>query len=478
MAEIESSLLMKIHNAGSLHERPVLIGFLRSRKKRIGTLIEATSEQSLKDLKREIKKKGGKKIKIYKEINTIYAEMPIDRVTELASVSCAQKVYDASSDVKLSLNQSVPLIMGIEKWELPYRIKGKNIEGHGIKVAVIDSGIAKNHPDLHGRIKRRKNFSGGRRNRGTEHGTHVAGIIAGSGKVSGYRYTGVAPRAKLYDIKVFINSEAPTTRHAVIKGILWAVKRKVDIINLSLGEARGCSDGTCILCKTADYAVNQGVTVVAAAGNDGPFEGTIHCPGNARHVITVGATTKSAPVMVTGFSSRGSLNRPDKPDVVAPGDKIIAPQPDGAYTNMSGTSMAAPHVSGAATLLYQASKYVNPRKEVSPADIKHVLKAGCIKLKEHTTAQGNGLVNFDNNLTFIQKLRKRPWFSKHKSISSQLAEQTVAAEASAPEQMRCPALLNMFCPHYDEHTCHTVYERCIHYQTAHQSKVLKTLKNI
>src|SRR5512136_2367185 len=102
MAEIESSLLAKIHNAGSLHTRTVLIGFLHSRPKRIGTLIEATSHQSLKELKREIKKKGGKKIKVYKEINTIYAEMPVDKVTELASVACAQKVYDAEGDVKLT----------------------------------------------------------------------------------------------------------------------------------------------------------------------------------------------------------------------------------------------------------------------------------------------------------------------------------------------------------------------------------------
>jgi len=476
MAEIEDSLLAKAHEAEGIHEQPVLIGFLRSRKRRIGTLIEATSGQSLKELKREVRKKGGKKIKVYKEINTIYAEMPVDKVTDLASVSCATKVYDAEGDIKLCLNESVPLVMGVEKWQLPYRMKRKKIEGKGIKVAVIDSGIDKKHPDLQGRIESRKNFSGGRRNRGIEHGTHVAGIIAGSGKVSGYRYTGVAPKVKLYDAKIFMNSKIPTTRNAVVEATLWAVKKKVHVVNMSFGDHQGCSDGTCILCKTTDYAISQGITVVAAAGNAGPAEGTISCPGNAERVVTVGATTKNSPTMVTGFSSRGSIKQSTKPDVVAPGDKIVAPQPKGQYTAMSGTSMATPHVTGLVALLYQSGKYVNGKKRMTPAEIKHTLKQGSIDLGEHSTAQGSGLVNFENELATMQQPRKRLWSPKRKKNTPQPIEQTPQSEVINDHPITCSAVMNMFCPHYDKHTCNEVYEMCIHYQSANQVKVLKEVK--
>jgi serine protease AprX len=476
MAEIEASLLAKVHSAEGIHERPVLIGFLRSRKKRVGTLIEATSGQSLKELKRQVKKKGGKKIKVYKEINTLYAEMPVDKVTELASVSCAQKVYDAEGDIKPCLNESVPLVMGVEKWELPYRVKWRKIEGQGIKVAVIDSGIDKKHPDFAWRIKRVRNFSGGRKYKGTEHGTHVAGIIAGSGKVSGYRFTGVAPKVKLYVAKIFINSETPTTRNTVIEATRWAIKKKVQIINMSFGDAQGCSDGTCPLCKIADYAVEQGITVVTVTGNIGPAEGTITCPGNSKRAITVGATTKTLPILVTGFSSRGSPKQPDKPDVVAPGDKIVAPQPEGQYTAMSGTSMAAPHVSGLAALLYQSGKYVNGKRRMTSAEIKHTLKQGSIDLGEHFTAQGSGLVNFENDLTAIHQSRNWAWFPKRKKNKPQPVGQTSRPQLAEVQAATCPAVMNMFCSHYDKNLCNDIYESCIHYQAGKQAKVLRQIR--
>ncbi len=409
MAEIEASLLAKVQSAASVYGQPVLIGFLRSRKKRIGTLIEATSGQSLKELKREIKKKGGKKLKVYKEISTIYAEMPVDNVESLSSVSCAQHVYDAEGDVRLSLYESVPLIMGGERYELPYRVKGHKIEGRGVKVAVIDSGFDKDHPDFGWRVKASKNFSGGRASKGREHGTHVAGIIAGSGKVSGYRHAGVAPKATLYDAKVFMNAETPTTRDTIIDAVLWAVKKHVDVINMSFGDNHGCTDGTCLLCKTANYAVSKGITVVAAAGNVGPAEGTISCPGNAKDVITVGASTKTSPPVVMGFSSRGSSRQPDKPDVVAPGNNIMAPQPGGLYASMSGTSMAAPHVSGLAALLHQSKHYTTGGHHISPAQIKHTLQQNSVDLGEHKTAQGSGLVNFNNSLVSLRNVKKRVW---------------------------------------------------------------------
>lgn len=546
MAEIEGALLEKVHALEGTRDPSTLTGFLRPRKKRIGTLIEAKDGQSLKELKREVKKKGGKKLKVYKEINTLYAEMPVEHVSDLASIACAQKVYDAEGDIKLTLNESVPLVMGVEKWQLPYRFKHRKLEGQGVKVAVIDSGIDKKHPDFAWRIKKVKNFSGGRKYKGTEHGTHVAGIIAGSGKVSGYRFVGIAPKVKLYIAKIFVNSEIPTTRQIVIKATLWAIRKKVHIINMSFGDAHGCNDGTCPLCKVANYAVEKGVSVITAAGNAGPSEGTITCPGNAKQTITVGATTKRSPIMVMGWSSRGSASNPGKPDLVAPGDNITAPQPEGQYTNMSGTSMAAPHITGFLALLYQSRKYLRKWKKFTPPGFKKALKYSCIDIGEHPESQGSGLAHFVASLPTPQQRKKEGIvdYPKRKGFvidfdklrkESQIPEDFVdevekelgnfystkeeyteefdskihwdipgetlenykkliwkyhrkeylssipvpkASIINNSQPTTCPALMKMFCPHYDENHCNTIYEKCIHYQSTIQTKVLQKTKEI
>lgn len=476
MAEIEASLLAKVQNGEGTYGRSALVGFLRSRKKYLGTLIEAADGQSLNELKREIKRKGGKKLKIYQEINTIYAEMPVDHITDLTSISCVQHVYDAEGDVQRCLQESVPLVMGVDKFHLPYRFKGRRIQGQGVKVAIIDDGIDKRHPDFAWKIKRVKKFNGGRKYRGMSHGTHVAGIIAGSGKQSGYRYVGVAPKAKLYVAKVFKNSEENAPRNSILEAIRWAIRIKVDVINMSLG-GRACSDGTCPMCKMVDYAVRQGITVVVSAGNNGPFEGTIGCPGNAKLAITVGASTKTQPILVLPRSSRGSLRNPDKPDMVAPGQNIMAPQPDKQYAALSGTSMAAPHVAGLAALLYQVERSVKRKRTVTPAEIKSVLKEGCKKLRESPIAQGSGLVNFTNSLPTIDPPRTLSRLSGKNKRVSQSADVEPAVERAEIDRPACPAKMNLFCPHYDERDCAHDYESCIYYRLTQQSKILQVVTN-
>ncbi|PID55780.1 hypothetical protein CSB45_14300 [candidate division KSB3 bacterium] len=478
MGDIEASLLAKIRSDEEhVHGQPVLVGFLRSRKKRIGVLIEADSGQSLKDLKKAIRKKGGRKLKVYREINAMYAEMPVGNVESLATVTCARHIYDADGDVRPSLYGSVPLVMGVERYELPYRVKGRKIEGKGITVAVIDSGIDKSHPDFGRRVKASKNFSSGRMSKGREHGTHVAGIIAGSGKVSGYRHTGVAPKAMLYDAKVFPDAYTSAPRKAIIEATIWAVRKKADVINMSFGDSHGCRDGSCLLCKTADYAVSRGLTVVVAAGNIGPAEGTISCPGNARDVITVGASTKTSPVMVMGFSSRGSSRQTGKPDVVAPGDRITAPQSGKGYTAMSGTSMATPHVSGMAALLHQA---IRMRQIRSPFSMKEAVKEACLDLGEDATAQGRGLVNFDKGLSVIQTAHARTGLFRGRRNRSRHAvpaaqnhtaphDQAIRSEASSTH---CPVSVSMFCPNDRGDACRSSYTNCLYYHAAAHMSLL------
>jgi hypothetical protein len=252
---------------------------------------------------------------------------------------------------------------------------------------------------------------------------------------------------------------------------------------MSFGDSQGCADGSCIICKTADYAVSKGVTVVAAAGNGGPAESTISCPGNARQVITVGATTKTKPVVVTGFSGRGSPRFPGKPDVVAPGDRIMAAQPGRDYAEMSGTSMAAPHVSGITALLYQAAHHLKPKVKLSPEEIKHLLTRAGHDLGEHDTAQGMGLINFEHEVTLLQPTRRKFWFFpkkssfKHQPYSNQSpALQTASTQTAAIPVQSCPAALKGFCPHYTPESCNENYTKCIHYQAANQARVLEKVK--
>ena len=295
---------------------------------------------------------------------------------------------------------------------------------------------------------------------------------------------GVAPKATLYNVKVFINSTTPTMRPTIISAILWAVRKKADIINMSFGDNQGCSDGTCIICKTADYAARQGVTVVAAAGNAGPAEGTISCPGNARQSITVGATTKTEPVVVAGFSGRGSAQQPDKPDIVAPGDRIMAAQPGGHYAAMTGTSMAAPHVSGIAALLHQAAQRIRRKNRLAPEDVKQFLVRAGHDLGEHATAQGKGLINFEQELRILQPPKQSAWFFKKSpaALQKEFPESDAAAQLApaglSPEPIStCPSALQGFCPHYIPETCNEHYSACIHYQAANQSNVLDQIKN-
>ncbi len=471
MADIEASLLAKIETA-TVDGKPALFGFLHGRKKHVETLIEATNGQTLKELKKAIKKNGGKKLKLYPEINTIYAELPVDKVEAMAAASCVLHVYDANAEVNAMLYNSVPLVMGAERIEIPFKIRGKKIEGNRVKVAVIDSGIDWLHPDFGWRIKTRKNFSSSKKSKGIEHGTHVAGIIAGSGKVSGYRHAGVAPKALLYDVKV-LGEDGRGTRKSVLDGMQWAMKQNVHVMNMSLGT-HWCTDGTCVMCAMANKAVEKGIVVVTSAGNEGPALGSISCPGNAKDVITVGACTKTAPIKVTSFSSRGSSRQPNKPEVVAPGYLIRAPQPHDEYGEMSGTSMAAPHVTGMVALLIHTFRHVKRFGKPTPAAIKDALLRGCVDIGENRMLQGSGVIHFQKSISAVQPPRRffhLPLFKKKATQAVAMAAQNINEVESAAKT--CPAALNMFCPHYDESACNSVYEQCIHFRRAQCQKILQ-----
>jgi serine protease AprX len=305
----------------------------------------------------------------------------IDRLSKQPEVA---RIW-ADLPVQAWLNTSVPVIGAPAVWRA-------GLKGEGIKVAVLDTGIDETHPDFAGRIVALKSFVEGSARDDNGHGTHVAGIIAGSGARSNGRYRGVAPEASLYIGKV-LRANGGGSMSTVMAGIEWAVlEQKVNIINLSLGGTTAC-DGTDALSVLCDEAVLQaGVVVIVAAGNMGPNHQTIGPPGCARQVITVGATDDRG--RVAAFSSRGpTADGRIKPDLVFPGVGLIAPRATGTqlglavasgYTINSGTSMAAPHAAGVAALMLQANPHL------TAAQVKARMIAGAINTGSLPNEQGVG----------------------------------------------------------------------------------------
>jgi Subtilase family len=235
------------------------------------------------------------------------------------------------------------------------------LDGTGVKVAVLDTGIDTGHPDLAGRVVAAANFtSDPDTGDGFGHGTHVASILAGTGAASGGRYRGVADGVRLLNGKV-LDSTGYGSESSVMAGMEWAVQSGARIVNMSLGG--GTTDGTDPLSQLVDSLTEQtGVLFVVAAGNDGAAM-QVETPAAAEDSLAVGAVDSA--YNVASFSSSGPRLRDAavKPEVTAPGVGIIAARARGTslgdpvndqYTEMSGTSMATPHVAGMAALFAQA----------------------------------------------------------------------------------------------------------------------------
>ncbi|MFC4530443.1 S8 family serine peptidase [Sphaerisporangium dianthi] len=228
--------------------------------------------------------------------------------------------------------------------------------GKGVEVAVLDTGIDTGHPDLAGQIIDSQSFVPGQSvEDGKGHGTHVASTIAGTGAASGGEEKGVAPGARLHIGKV-LDNDGGGLDSWVLAGMEWAARdRHAKIISMSLGA--GPSDGTDPLSMAVnELSAETGALFVIAAGNAGG-DYTVSTPAAADAALAVGAVDSSD--ALASFSSRGP--RPGdgglKPELTAPGVDILAARSqyaiegEGFYQTMSGTSMATPHVAGAAALL-------------------------------------------------------------------------------------------------------------------------------
>ncbi|WP_258171196.1 S8 family peptidase [Paenibacillus sp. R14(2021)] len=271
--------------------------------------------------------------------------------------------------------------------------------GSASGIGIIDTGIAR-HSDLY--VTGGVNTMGGSSYLDDNgHGTHVAGIAAALGK-NGMQ-PGVAPRAKLYAIKA-LDANGSGYVSDLIKGIEWCIKKKIPIINMSLGLSGENSNA---LKEAVERARKSGIVVIASAGNSGPNNsGGIDQPARFSDAIAVASSTRSG--KTADYSSRGSGI-----DVTAPGSYIRSTWPGGGYMVLSGTSMSCPHVAAGAALL----KSLNPG--LSPSGVAKLLRSSAKKLSgDSSSRQGYGLVQLFDAASLSHKSTETARASKRTRTKS------------------------------------------------------------
>lgn len=248
------------------------------------------------------------------------------------------------------------------------------IRGKGVTVAVIDTGVSANHPDLKKNIIASYDGVNGKTVPYDDngHGTHVAGIIAGTGKVSGGEYRGVAPECDIVVVKALGRTGKGIT-HKAIECIKWIIDNRsrynIRIANISIGTVGNINEekDNVQLVYWVERMWECGIVVVVAAGNNGPEYGTVTVPGSSRKVITVGIADYYSRGRKS-YSGRGPADCVMKPEIVAPGVSIISCSARGnGYASKSGSSMATPIVTGVIALILSVNQSLTNK------DIKKIL---------------------------------------------------------------------------------------------------------
>lgn len=286
----------------------------------------------------------------------------IARISKLPSVAEAYpnkyQVYVDKDIAKRDVAAEPAVIQwGIQRVNAPEVWQKHRIDGAGVVVGIIDTGIDGTHPAFTGKILAFKDFTADQSQTPTDtqgHGTHVAGTVAGSQGV------GVAPGARLIIGRVF-DTSGGTTEEVLLNGMQWmldpdGIAETNDGPRL-INNSWGSNDSTSKTFWVAvENWVNAGILPVFAAGNNGAWGGKVGTPGSFPHSWAVAATTSTDTLAY--FSSQGPVAWDGtplmKPDIAAPGDKIISCKIGGGLTSNSGTSMACPHVAGVAALMFQA----------------------------------------------------------------------------------------------------------------------------
>lgn len=304
------------------------------------------------DKNERVRRAGGRIKRDHTRINAISAHMPEEAIAGLKRDPRIKYIEEDRliSFVEPPPTQIPPPADYSDSWSIVHigaEVAAMNgIKGTGVKVAILDSGIDYNHPDLKENYKGGYNFAYDNNDPFDDtrlgHGTHVAGIIAA--KDNGTGVVGVAPDASLYAVKV-LNGGMLGSTSDILSGIEWAISNKMDIINMSFGVPFDPLNYSQAVEDACQKAYDAGIIIIAAAGNSN--QPTVDYPAAFDSVIAVSATAVNdsrAP-----FSNYGT-----KVELAAPGMDIKSTVPGGGYAVISGTSQAAPHVAGVAALLLSA----------------------------------------------------------------------------------------------------------------------------
>ncbi|HHV75258.1 peptidase S8 [Thermoanaerobacterium sp. PSU-2] len=357
-------------------------------------------------LKKKIESIGGTIKYELPIINGWAVNIPCNKLNSIAK-NKGIKFIAEDSTVKTQLNIATQEIKSREANDHGYT-------GKGVTIAFLDTGIYP-HPDFtkpKNRIIAFHDIVNGKKSPYDDngHGTHVAGDAASSGYLSDGKYKGVAPEANIVSVKV-LDSRGSGSTSDILTGMQWILDNKdkynIRIVSLSIGETPSLPPFLDPLVKGVDRLWRSGLVVVVAAGNSGPSINSVTSPGNSMNVITVGAvddkrTVDTSDDEIANFSGRGSAFLP-KPDVVAPGVKIVSTAsgnvPLGtddnillnkSYRTASGTSMATPIVAGAAALLLEK----NP--SLTNYQVKNILKSTTTNVDHYRYySQGYGMINIE-----------------------------------------------------------------------------------
>lgn len=371
-------------------------------------MIELIVECSVDDKWENMIKQFGKVKYRLPIIDSYVVEIPKKYIHNIKDIKGVKAVYQ-NAHITAQMNNARKIV----KWDFA---RNRNFTGKNIGIAILDTGIAPvdDFTRPYNRIVAFKDFINDKNDAYDDngHGTHVTGIAAGNGMRSKGLYCGIACESNIIGVKI-LDNEGKGNTSQVLAGIQWIIDNKqkyhIRIANLSIGSPGVNSLDP--LVRAVNAAWDCGIIMTIAAGNNGPNSATITSPGISKKVITVGSSDDSKAVTIWGssqvdFSGRGPTHECIlKPDVIAPGADIIScltPTPyidlngseklkiiDDYYLKLSGTSMSTPIVTGAIALLLQK----NP--ELTPDDVKYMLKYCTTDLGYPQNQQGWGLINIE-----------------------------------------------------------------------------------
>lgn len=274
-------------------------------------------------------------------------------------------------------------------------------KGEGVRIAILDTGISE-HKAIRNKVIYFKDLVDKRSTIYDDngHGTHVAGILCADGK--DMKLSGMAPEAELVVFKV-LDSRGNGRTEDVLAALTWIkenyIRYHIKLINFSMGflPCSGQKEQQDIMCCLEELW-DLGLTVVTAAGNNGPKKYSVTVPGVSKKVITVGACDdyKQEYPLKIGYSGRGPTECCIvKPEVLAPGTRILSLGKAGGYVRKSGSSMATPIVCGALALCYSK----NP--SITPAELKLTLYKTCERQSERIYANSWGILNVDHLISYV-----------------------------------------------------------------------------